>query len=326
MKNYCKGLIFGALILLAACKKDPPITIGQLNPPGEQFICEDTTVNRGPLPPDPVWGWDFATFFGNKSVWRAAYDPVDINIIYYLTAENVSTIRSLWRYNRVTGEKMLLDNKVMTTISINKRGWLTYEKMDRNIYVIKSNGDSLKKITTNGNSLNPVWTDDGNFIYYVNDNNVANPIFKATREGVIVDTLHNIQSAIFPCKEFIYHLKLENNVFSVIQRNLNNGSERVIHHLGCSDFYTDSDNTKLYTLADNGLYETDLNTLITTKIVETNPTSLSYRSGIKRSPINGRFIGIQDSVFVINASTLGSHARIIEIKPDGLCYRKIWVP
>lgn len=330
-----KIIILFILVTIYGCKKDAgresapfPIIVTS-----ENFTCEDTMLNWEKLPPDPPTGYNYYTEKANETVWRVLYDPHDRNVIYYTTNEG-NNFHHLWKYNRLYGTKVFLDNNVLINLSISKNGWLAYEKQDKNIYIIKTNGDSLTKLTSKGTYLFPSWSEDGKNVFYWDDSNPTGIIFKANRKGIIIDTLKQIYSGVFQIKNFVYYLKFSNNVFYLVQRNLDNNIEKDIvtravgNTLGenIMDFYTNDDNTILYWCGDHGLSKTDLTTLQTTRIINGGNGSQNPTWNYKRSRINGRFIAVQYNQTFIDSFTIRATNKILEFKEDGSCRRTVKIP
>lgn len=323
------------LILLISCRKDVGLKPSTLNiiETHDNFICEDTALNWEKFPNPPWTGYNYFTEKAKETVWRVVYDPVSSNTIYYLTNEG-SNFHTLWRYNRITKAKMKLDENILNNINIHKNGWLVYDKTDKNIYKIKSNGDSLRKLTSNGTYLYPSWSDDGSSIFYWDDNDSKGIVYKINTNGLIIDTLKQIYSNIYSIKNYVYYLKLSNNIFYLVQRDLNTNKEIniVTRSVGNSygesfdNFFANEDNTILYWWGDHGLSKTDLSTLQTTRIVNGGFGSQNQLMQFRRSPINGRFLAIQFNQTLIDSFTIRLTNKIIEFTEDGSCRRTIEIP
>lgn len=225
---------------------------------------------------------------------------------------------------------------MLNDVQINKNGWLIYEKIDLNIYKIKTNGDSLTQLTTKGNYLFPSWSEDGKYIFYT-DNYFGRPgksIIQAYANGVIVDTLENVGQAskIHSRSHYYYFADFDGKDFSIAQLDLNTGLRRTIvskeNNMG-SDIgycYTDLANENLYWYSYTGLYRTNLQTLRTVRLINGGYHSKNNLLHYQQSPINGRFIAIQFITAVVNPYTLLGSSKIVEFKPDGICRRTLELP
>lgn len=125
------------------CKKDTgklPLSFPANQNNNDLFICGKRDTDNAVIPPEPPSGFLFANKYGSQGVWRILYDLQNKDVIYYTTLQQ-SYANYLHRYNRRTGEHQILDKQVLNTLTINKAGWLAYEKTDKNIYKIKSKID-----------------------------------------------------------------------------------------------------------------------------------------------------------------------------------------
>jgi hypothetical protein len=325
-------------LLCSACRKDTgklPLNPGSLlglptqEPP---WPCEDTALDWRKHPIDPFLT-EVTSYHGKQSVWRVLYDLRDPDLIYYLTNEG-RNFHHLWKYNRATKLKTLLDKDVLNNISISPTGWLAYEKTDKNIYKIKTNGDSLTQLTVKGVYLYPVWDETGKYLFFMDDYTKGGYNYKTDHSGRIIDTLKNIYSMVFPYKQELYYLKLENNIFYIIRRNNATQRERVIISRAMGNvygetiqgFFTNADQTELYWYGAHGLSRTNLLSLQTKRIIIGGGNSMNAIMHYRQSPFSKHFIAIQFNTEYIDYYNLRSTNKILEFTEDGTCRRTVEIP
>lgn len=268
------GFFFCILLSFAGCKKDPIITAD--NNSSKKCI---------PLPDSPPLGWQYTTRNKSLNVSKAIYDPINSNLIYYLSEDSLSNPFLLWKFNRGTNIKIQLDNKLNSQPSINKKNWLTYTKRDFNVYIIKSNGDSLIKITSTGLYNQPVWDSDNNILAY---NSSLNCIVKLNINGQILDTLSAIKSYISVKDSFMLYFSTSSISQKLILKNIKTNNDQVIFEnqnvQAYYNFFLDTENKNIYTLNSSGLYKTNIHNKIPTLIIQSCQTenyinfSLNYKN------------------------------------------------
>lgn len=317
------------MLLFFSCKKDTIETTPLPAQPGSYpFVCEDTALNRK-IDTVSQWANDI-NYYGKHSVWRVLYDNQDPDIIYYLTTEASGNPHHLWKYNRKTKTKTWLDKNVLNNIRINRNGWLAYDKFDLNIYKIKTNGDSLTQLTSDGGGW-PEWSEDGNYLFYLSRS--SSNIFKINNSGVKTDSIPGMFSFIYPIKNFIYYFRLTTNA-QLVRRNLTSGEEMNIltKEVGnpkgesIDGWYTDPSNSKLFWFGSHGLSETKLYNLDTKQLVHGGLGSHSQLLHFVRSNINGQFIAVQFNDSVANEFNVHYKNHIVEFSADGKCRRKVEIP
>lgn len=163
-----------------SCRKDNEVSPTPVNLPSSDYT--SFVFNCDTLGPQPSMGWQDTTTDMRRNIRMWALNPVnEIEIIY------TNYKSELLNYNLRTKQHMLLDKNLGGYFKVSKDGWITYSKLDLNIYISKSNGDSLKRITNNGNSTYPQWDYTGQYIYC--RDNSANKVYKLDMKGNYQDTL-----------------------------------------------------------------------------------------------------------------------------------------
>ncbi len=144
LKYWYIGII--GVVLLANCKKDPPI-------PGS-YPCEEIEYNpNGPalnyLQPDTVRS-------------TPTYNPLVQDEIFYLFAIRSSGLSEIHKRNLVSGvESVVCSGVSWSEISASTSGWLAFNLSGNDIWKVKSNGDSLTQLTFDQSSYDPFWNGNG---------------------------------------------------------------------------------------------------------------------------------------------------------------------
>ena len=95
------------------------------------------------------------------------FNPNNSDEIIYqgITSDQVPC---LIKYNMVTQDKstILCGETILHRPRWSKKDWIIFDRIDNNIYKIKSNGDSLSQLTFQGNAFSPEWDIKGEkFVY-----------------------------------------------------------------------------------------------------------------------------------------------------------------
>jgi hypothetical protein len=95
----------------------------------------------------------------------------------------------LYTYNVVSKEKKLLHSGIIWyQPQWGKNDWILFCQDDKNIYKIKSNGDSLTQLTLLNNLHHPIWNYDGTkFLAFTEASNLFSLLFDTN--GNILDTI-----------------------------------------------------------------------------------------------------------------------------------------
>jgi hypothetical protein len=348
MKKTKYIFIFSALfsvLLFTTCRKDKGKLVEDSTNPATDvpiipivseppFPCEDTTCDWKKYPDVPPED-ETTGYLGKRSVLGAIYDKQDRNVIYYATREVGRPLGVLWRYNRETKVKTFLDDGLLGNIDINATGWLVYDKVDWNIYKMKTNGDSLTRLTNNGSCKFPKYASDKNFIYYIDDGATTGGVFKMDLNGNKIDTLKNVYSWVYEIKNQIYFVRLATNAVLLIRRDLSNDQETIILSRGGTNdksgesfwsWYTNADNTILYWQGAHGISKTDLTTLQTTRIIDSKGNSLNQISGFNQSIFTKRFIARQTNTNIVGKYHAEEVRKLVEFTEDGSCMRTVEIP
>lgn len=291
INNKILWFSFYTLLFFAGCKKDPFI-------PGS-----DGDQKCDPLPLSPPFGWNYTTRAKTLNVLKSTYDKVNSNIIYYLSDDSTGNTYILWKLNRLTNSKQLLDTKVFGTPQINNNGWLVYYKSDLNLYTIKNNGDSLTKITSIGGYISPIWDNQNNVLSF---NNNTNCIIKLNKSGQIIDTLETVTSSAYAKDSLLLYFTASANQQSLILKNIYTNSLKIIFSNSTPsvyyDFFLDNTNSNVYYSNSTGLYKVNLATNSNTKVITSCPRETLLHFSM--SLITGKIMATKITSTVISETTI----------------------
>lgn len=307
MKNIQVIFLFCSLIFLG-CKKDPEI----IKP----------TSNCIPLPNEPKGGWNYKIDY-TLNKFNGFADPNNPNFAYYLIDRDPTipgyTSGILVKMDLTTHTKMLLDSMIISpTLQLNKFGWLVYSKIDLNIYIIKTNGDSLKQLTFNGNNTYPYWDYTGNNIFFIS----GNGYYKISKNGAFIDTLEN--GFLFPSKisNKILGVNIVNNQSHLILKNLDDNSTKILNNSGGYLFaFFDNTDEYAYWYNKKGLYKTNISTLQTDLILQSCEreeygnfilnmnSNYIYATKYIRTPLNESDLYTERNLYKINMD--GSNPQLL---------------
>ncbi|MFN7910759.1 MAG: hypothetical protein ACK5QC_02975 [Bacteroidota bacterium] len=319
LRFFISILLFVSVFI--SCKKDV-----EINP---------TPVDECTIPPHPASscagcvgvGWLGTTRDQSLNIVSGGYVYNSITEIVYIDANY-----TLWYLNRTTNIKKKLDVSVTAQPKMNKHGWLTYSKLNGNIYKIKINADSLTQLTFDGQSQYPAWSADGKFIYYLNQKNHG--LIRIDENGINQDTLKNILSwvsitdnlmayvDIFSGKQRILIKDLTTNIDKVIVTNnrIGNNSKDYINNV----FIDNNIDKDLYWSDGYGLYKTNISTLSTTTIITACDTKYLYAFSIASD--NSKIISTRSDTRAVDANYLYNEKNIYEMNTDGSNIQLITIP
>lgn len=181
-KTVKTSSVFGILLLISfffGCKKDSEV-VNDLN---EYCECDPYYNLQGyNLPTNGIY---------EASInYYAAYNPSNDNEFVYVN--RILGIRYLFRFNKLTNEKQLLGTfPNIHSFDWGKNDWILLEIGDRNIWKIKSNGDSLIQLTSGRPYFHSKWNYDASKIMSYFTSNTESYTEILNSNGEIIDTLGN---------------------------------------------------------------------------------------------------------------------------------------
>ena len=142
------GSILLLVYFMAACRKEPPIDFEGC---GRKFDPEKQA--------QPWYGWH--NIKKDTMYWVPCFNPKNNNELTYV--EEIGDDYYLMAFDRSSGAKRQLAMGVAgySPPSWGINGWVLFQGQDRQIWKVKSNGDSLTQVTHEGKSFYPDWDPDG---------------------------------------------------------------------------------------------------------------------------------------------------------------------
>lgn len=168
MKKTLFTLFYFSIFILLACKHDG-LTIDLYHhysipnkiPEPKDVKCRCIT-SCYEVPPH----WDTVKFHYNYVCFNNG-NPYQIA---YLRGKPGILPQDLWTFDFETGVSKMITTNVAYGLSWSNNGWFAFTGIDRQIYKIKANGDSLTKLTNRNYYCNyPLWNFDGNQIVFSTD-------------------------------------------------------------------------------------------------------------------------------------------------------------
>lgn len=304
------GFLFCILILISGCRKDPSIPKGN-----------NTNFKCIALPDAPQGGWNMTTRNFNQNYLKSQYDPIDQFKIYFLSDDTSSNKYILWSLNRSSNIKFKITDNVISSPNISNNSRVTFSKTDFNIYTIKSNGDSLNKLTTNGISMNPIWDRSTDNIYFNDANNLS--VYKMNKTGTLIDKLKNINSQIVTHDSLIAYLINGGSFQSLYIKNVYTNKTKLIETKKINNsadiiygFFFDLKNQFIYYYDLNGLYKININELGKLKMINSCPSETYLHYSI--SYLTAKIMATQIITKQINSTTLYNEYNLVEFNNDGL--------
>lgn len=180
------------ILLFISCRKDKVSTDKQCMPIIE---CNQVTQGGG-----YVYEVDFSNIYASPK-----FNPNNENEFLYLkeyTPDQNST--ELYIYNLANKEKTLIytGSNIWYSPQWNQNNWILFSKSDKNIYLIKSSGDSLTQLTNEGCYHHPLWYFENNKIIAYNECLQNDIVFDF--EGNILDTLPQLINAKSSLSKYPY--------------------------------------------------------------------------------------------------------------------------
>ena len=278
MKNKLIQLFaLGVIIMLGACKKDPPLdSSNPLCPPDNQIDnCPQMFDARSePLTGDffkgmtnPIMCVTLPIFkltdkYTYKDPIRNPKNPFEIAFLRFENGVQQGGASDLMVYNFCTNSLKIIAGHVAYTPDWSVKDWIIYTGTNHQLYKVKSNGDSLTQLTYTGNFNNHArWNNDGTkYLYY---DATLGPgkmrICHANGNPIIVLERYMQKWAWLNDEEIIhdkYITTINQWAYSGIYKyNINSGNEThlsTIKATGVSMFYINQN--KIYFDGTDGLY------------------------------------------------------------------------
>ncbi len=179
-KPFSWYIFFLSIWLLHSCEKS------KAPMPKEAHRCVDIPLSEGP-------SWDGYDYTGRRFGYgRPCFNPNNSNeFVYYKTdSTKPDVISEIWTYNLVTKEERHLANDGLYMLKWSSKNWIVFNRIDNQVWKIKSNGDSLTQLTYEHWSLYPDWHPDGEKIIFRREDDSPRPnLMIMDKDGEIISTL-----------------------------------------------------------------------------------------------------------------------------------------
>lgn len=304
------------LSLIYSCKKDKvPISVDEL----EQCDCIQIPEIDGP-------SFGYTEVIDSTYYLWPEFNPYNIDEILFLDANQPFNQKKLFKYNIVTQEKTLVfQGEIIGKASWAKNNWILLSLNDYQIWKIKSNGDSLTKLTFSGNWFYPEMNNSKDrFICYKGN---AEPLFSAIYDlsGNIIDTF-SCYAAQGSWDHSTYYANIYNDEISIINPYSNYQFKKISAsnlNLSFLDFFWISASDGIYTNND-GVYRINIATNTTTKL-KCTCDSKKYESGSLN--VDKTKILFNKIVYSpIDATTLHVDGKLVVMNVDGSGEEEILIP
>jgi hypothetical protein len=131
--------------------------------------------------------------------YDACFNPLNNNQIAFLRHDQslIPFKIELCTFDFCTGVLAVLTDKCFLSPDWSTKGWIAFRGKDKQIWAIKSNGDSLTQLTFNGQNHNtPRWDTNGEYLMFWEDNTYFNHVIINLEAGRI-DTVQGLLSSLF---------------------------------------------------------------------------------------------------------------------------------
>lgn len=272
------------LIVFAACKgkkkkdlppqeEQPPVVI----PGNPELECKA-------LPPEPQpFGWADTTTDVNKNINTFFFNPINPNEVIYIVNGDISGYNKMFTYNIPAQVTTFLASVGPYCPKVNKRGWIVFSTVDSDIFKIKTNGDSLTKLTSSNINFDPQWDHTDTNIYYFRNSSGISPsmLIRMTQRGTVLNEFEaNFPNyAVFRKKHQVLYFRQTSNQLHLVLRDTAYGEKFLFKvpydnqtaEVPFSDMSVDLNDEYLYYTHAKGILRCNLKTLKTDTILKNCP-------------------------------------------------------
>ncbi|MFK7810762.1 MAG: TolB family protein [Saprospiraceae bacterium] len=235
------------VLLLSSCKEDdttvsvPPSYIVPVLPAICNYSIDDFTElaeNKDSivdLSACVVGGLENYIEVEKYSYSYPCFNPNNAEEIAYIRRKNgvfTGCNFELWTFNFCTGEKRFVTDGICYSIDWSVKDWLVFTGQDRQLYKVKSNGDSLLQLTFSGNFNSfAMWNSIGDKLAYVKSTD-GSEFYLTDSDGIHTDTIPEMILGAY------WHWSLTDKYFSCVTRNADNEMAPAIFNLADREFLT----------------------------------------------------------------------------------------
>ena len=213
-----------SLTLIISCKKEKSAPVSE---PPIQTIPADTSIYACKnLPAAPLpFGWRDTTSDPNKNINTYLYNPANPDQIIYVVEGDLFGYNKMFCFDVPLKKTTYLASISDFPPQINKYGWILYSTNDNEVFKVKTNGDSIVKLTIGNKSKDPKWdfTDKNYYIFQMPYNTYPSMLAKLDQNNfaLLNFPLEMPNTAAFKKSNKIIYLKTNENTISLIQREIN---------------------------------------------------------------------------------------------------------
>jgi len=258
-RNYfVRILIIILIFVISSCKKENPVVSDCV-----------------PIPPYQEMGTGYNYILDSSYYARPNFNPNNPNEIIFVIEKGLN--HKLIKYNLLTKEKQtLFEGTIIFQPKWGKNDWILLNLPDANIWSLKSNGDSLTRITSRGGYYQPEWNTYSDKIVFYESFSYQN-YFISDINGNILDSFPNK-----PSTQIKWHndsLIFYQYIFNIYCLNINSRATSIIFT------YSDEDpedngivitkNNNLLFCKKDGIYSININNKVV-KLVKSTCNSKVY--------------------------------------------------
>lgn len=262
------------VLVLFSCRKKK--TTDAVSPePLPQVSYSDDRPACEKLPPTPVpLGWRDSTFDENTNVNAFLPNPLNSNEVLCVVNGDLFGFNKLFARNMVTKTQQQLSILGEYLPDVNARGWVTFSDVNNNIFIVKTNGDSLKQLSFDKLGVNPKWDYSNKYIYYLRQGlgNTPPQLYQIDMQGTIVNIHYGElpYTTLFNKSDKYIILKSSGNACTLVLRELDSlGKETTLltgpmfsspGNLFFEDLTIDQSDENLFWSNSKGIFKCNLNT------------------------------------------------------------------
>lgn len=291
MKRSALYIIICCLALAFSCKKKKAAETIEPEPLPQVEITDDRPAcEKLPDAPKPL-GWRDSILDQNTNVNAFISNPLNSDEVLCVVNGDIFGFNKLLNKNIVSKNIKQLAILGDYLPQVNKEGWITFNDVNNNVFIIKTNGDSLKQLTFDKLSLDPKWDYTNRFIYYLKDGfgNTPPQINKINLNGDVVQIHYGEfpHSAPFRKSNKLVFLKSSGSISSCSLMLKNMDSTIVLENklitgpmfdskgrIYFEDLTLDQKDENLYWSNSDGIFKCNLKTLKTDTVFKNCQNSL----------------------------------------------------
>lgn len=258
---------------------------------GESLIVPTDSCRKTPWPPQPQLG--FNRIYPDTNSFLVAVSPnseFQFAFINYGFNSFPST-SELWIKDLCTGEARYVTDHIGPQVDWSRKDWLVYAGPNRNIWKIKSNGDSLTQLTFGATSTSPNWNDAGDKVVFIRPTDPGEVMITIDENGEEItraDTTYGITGiTLAPDDKQVLAFRFPHTY--ILDLSTLDSTRIDIMKTAASGATWANDSKSIYWTASQGVFKTDIQTLVTDTIAMHSCNNSFYRGIRLASSANSAF-------------------------------------